>query len=115
MAEERLRDVFRATTLPDNGFTERVMAAIPVRRRPVLAFPSALALAWTVSAGGIATALYLSGSGRAGFDIAASLSHAAAFLVANPWITFAAATAFVFYLTGLLTARAAIDYWSRPR
>ena len=113
--EEWLRDVLRDPSLPDDGFADRVMAAIPPSRHPLLRSRSALVLAWTVSAAGMAAALCLAGSTDWAAGVLARLDDGAALLAARPWISFAVTVAFVSYLGGLYAARAAIGSLVRSR
>ncbi|HEY5078659.1 MAG TPA: hypothetical protein VII43_02385 [Opitutaceae bacterium] len=91
--------------LPDDGFTERVLSALP--RRRAAPFPPSFAptLAWTLSGAGAATALGLVGSSDWGADALARLGDAASLAATRPWILFALAVALVSYVAGLFAAR----------
>ena len=113
-SDRLLREAMGAP-VADDGFTERVLSALP-RRRAALFSPSlALTLAWTLSGSAAATALVLAGSSGWGADALARLGEAASLAGTRPWVVFALAVALASYLTGILAARVAMRSWAVPR
>jgi hypothetical protein len=107
-SDQMLREAMDAPCVPDNGFTERVVSALP-RRRPALApGPVALTFAWTLSGSGIAMALCIAASSDWGTEALVRMGDVAALLATKPWIVFALAVSALSYLTALFTARAAL-------
>ena len=102
-----LREVMSAP-VADEGFTERVLMALPRRRSASLPLLLPSTLAWTLSGAGIATALGLAGLSDWGADALARLGDAAALAATRPWVLLALAVALASYVTGLLAARFAL-------
>jgi len=113
--EEWLREALREPQLPDDGFAERVLAALPPRGQPLDRYRAALAISWTASGAGIAAALCLAGSTDWAAGVLARLVNAATLLTGRPWISFAVTVAFVSYMGGLYAARAAVGSLGRSR
>jgi hypothetical protein len=113
--EASLREALGGPNLPDDGFTNRVLAALPPRRDSHHRHRAVLAIAWTVSGSGIASALCIVGTTDWAGGVLGRLADSATLLTAQPWITFAVTVAFLSYLGGLYAARAAIGSLGRSR
>jgi hypothetical protein len=107
-SDQMLREAMDARGVPDNGFTERVISALPRRRTRPLPQPVARTLAWTLSGTGLAMALCIVGSSEWGSGALVRLGDAAASLATRPWIVFALAVSALSYLTALIAAKAAL-------
>jgi hypothetical protein len=113
--EEKLWEALRDSPLPDEGFSNRVLAALPPSRPPVLRHRAMLVLAWTVSACGIVAALCLASTADGVSVLLARTGNAAALLAAEPWVGFAVMVAFLSYVGGLYAARVATGSRNRSR
>lgn len=105
--EEQIRRALRTPELPDDGFTERVLGALP--RRPRLwGVPQVLlALVWTATLGGVGLTLGILASSDEVARAATQLGESAAAHLANPWMLFSLAAALGSYGFSLYAARAA--------
>jgi len=107
-SDAMLREAMDAPVVPDDGFTERVVSALPRRRTPPPPQSVVPTLVWTLSGAGVATAVCAAGSSEWGSDALARLENSAAALAARPWIAFALAVSVLSYLAAIFAARAAL-------
>ncbi len=108
--EALLREGLPSPEVPDDGFTERVVAALPRRRSAAPSRAVLLSLVWVCAAVGSSAALWNLAFSDEIADAVARIDLPSTDLVVNPWTAVAFTGALVSYVYALLAARAA----SRP-
>jgi hypothetical protein len=102
--ERLLREGLPAPEVPDDGFTERVICALP-RGRGRARLP--LSLAWLGTAAGLTPALLQLAASNGAAQAARTALGSAVALIGDPWMAFALLACLASYLYALHAARAA--------